>query len=95
VLRAVQDWRRVTALACMCTARGAPCRKDEVNFCRPMRSWTFVASAWQKIQPVQARRAFKKVVSYRLIAPIFPRLVLSPPLSFATAVAHGSSSWFG
>ena len=100
MLRAVQGWRRVTALgrasgACVRLMVPRVERKRSI-FVVPMRSWSFVAPAWQKVSAGSSpTRAFKKVVSYRLIPLIFARLVLPPPLSFATAVAHGSSSWFG
>ena len=61
-------------------------------FVVPMRSRRFVASTWQNLSSrreldARLRRSF----SYRLIPPYL--LASSfPPLSFATAVAHGSCS---
>jgi hypothetical protein len=47
----------------MCTARGAPCRKDEAIFCRSDAELDVrCIGRGKKIQPLRARRAFKKVI---------------------------------
>jgi len=75
----------------MCTARGAPCRKDEANFCRSdaeldVRCIIGVAKKFSRFElDARLRRSF----SYRLITPIFARLVLPPPL-----ICDCRRSWF-
>jgi hypothetical protein len=75
----------------MCTARGAPCRKDEANFCRSdaeldVRCITGVAKKFSRFE-LDAR--LRRSVSYRLIIHIFARLVLPPPL-----ICDCRRSWF-
>jgi hypothetical protein len=65
VLRAVQDWRRVTALrraSVQCVRLVVP-RVERTTF-RCGVGHLLHHSAWQRIQPVRARRAFKKVVIF-------------------------------
>jgi hypothetical protein len=88
VLRAVQDWRRVTALrrASVCNVYGSwcPVSKGRGQFLSSDAELDVrcigVAKNFSRFElDARLRRSFS--YRYRLIAPIFARLVLSPPLS--------------
>jgi len=93
LLRAVRGWRRVTALVRASVhvyGSWCPVSKGRGQFlsfrCGVGRS---LHRRGKKIQPVRARRAFKKVVFLSIDPPIFARLVLSPPL-----ICDCRRSWF-